>query len=482
MRKAWLAAALGATAALVATTARDARACGGCFHPPTESGTVITDHRMIFAVSPQQTTLYDEIEYQGSPSSFAWVLPIHGTVTVGLSSDILFQAMDQATTTTIEAPTLPACPSCTCEEDIAAPPELVPVGAAADGGGVTILEQLVVGPYDTVQLASTDPTALTTWLTANGYSIPADVAPIIGEYVQEGFNFLAMRLEPGQGVQAMRPVSVTAPGAGLSLPLRMVAAGTGATVGITLWVVATGRYEPMNFQTFTIAGTDLTWDWSVNDSNYTTVRAAKEAALDNAVWQIESSLSLPPIQIEDVILNDPATEDYLAVPAPGQDAGPDDGGVAAGAQTADEVRQQDLSTCFPGADATEVRVTRMRADLSRAALANDLILQASADQSMLSNFYQVTNSVNAPPCPAFDPSTCPCASSSSGGFGGGDSSASSSGISGATGNATMTTASPGQQSFGCSTSSNESNGGGLELGLAGLVGVALVRSRLRRKP
>jgi hypothetical protein len=437
---------------------------------------------MIFAVSPQQTTLYDEIEYQGSPSSFAWVLPIHGTVTVGLSSDILFQAMDQATTTTIEAPTLPACPSCTCEEDIAAPPELVPVGAAADGGGVTILEQLVVGPYDTVQLASTDPTALTTWLTANGYSIPADVAPIIGEYVQEGFNFLAMRLEPGQGVQAMRPVSVTAPGAGLSLPLRMVAAGTGATVGITLWVVATGRYEPMNFQTFTIAGTDLTWDWSVNDSNYTTVRAAKEAALDNAVWQIESSLSLPPIQIEDVILNDPATEDYLAVPAPGQDAGPDDGGVAAGAQTADEVRQQDLSTCFPGADATEVRVTRMRADLSRAALANDLILQASADQSMLSNFYQVTNSVNAPPCPAFDPSTCPCASSSSGGFGGGDSSASSSGISGATGNATMTTASPGQQSFGCSTSSNESNGGGLELGLAGLVGVALVRSRLRRKP
>src|SRR5580693_7917352 len=121
MRKAWLAAALGGAAALAATTARDARACGGCFHPPTESGTVITDHRMIFAVSPAQTTLYDEIQYQGSPSSFAWVLPIHGTVTVALSSDALFQAIDQATTTTIVAPNLAPCPSCGCAKGLGGP-------------------------------------------------------------------------------------------------------------------------------------------------------------------------------------------------------------------------------------------------------------------------------------------------------------------------------------------------------------------------
>ena len=57
----------------MAATASDARACGGCFHGPTQNGDVITDHRMIFSVSPQQTTLYDEIEYQGNPASFAWV-------------------------------------------------------------------------------------------------------------------------------------------------------------------------------------------------------------------------------------------------------------------------------------------------------------------------------------------------------------------------------------------------------------------------
>jgi MYXO-CTERM domain-containing protein len=478
MRKAWLAAALGGAAALAATTARDARACGGCFHPPTESGTVITDHRMIFAVSPQQTTLYDEIEYQGAPSTFAWVLPIHGTVTVGLSSDILFQAIDQATTTTIEPPTLPTCPSCACGGSSGLGAPLLQGSATGEDAGVTVLGQQVVGPYDTVQLASTDPTALTTWLTANGYSIPTDVSPILDAYVSEGFNFLAMRLAPGQGVEAMRPVSVTSAGAGLSLPLRMVAAGTGATVGITLWVVASGRYEPMNFPTFTIAGTDLTWDWSANGSNYTTVRAAKEAALDNAAWQIESSLTVAPIQIEDVVLGDPASADYLPVPAPGQDdAGADDSGITATTETAEAVRQQDLATCFPGGDATEIRVTRMRTDLSRAALANDLTLQAAADQSEMSNFYQVTNSVNAPPCPAFEPSSCMCDASSSGVSTPGEPAEGTSDA----GNGTSTPASPGQQSFGCSASPNDSGDGGLGLGLAGLFGAALVRSRIRRK-
>src|ERR1700722_10880242 len=93
-----LAAGAGALSALVTTS--DARACGGGFHPPTQSGGGITDHRMIFRVTPQTTTLYDEIEYQGNPASFAWVLPIHGPVTVGLSSDIVFASLD-----TLTAPT-----------------------------------------------------------------------------------------------------------------------------------------------------------------------------------------------------------------------------------------------------------------------------------------------------------------------------------------------------------------------------------------
>src|SRR5579859_3562497 len=104
--------------------------------------------------------------------------------------------------------------------------------------------------------------ALNTWLAQNGYVIPAGVQPTLDAYVTEGFNFLAMKLQPGQGVQAMRPVRVTMSGASVSLPLRMAAIGTGATVGISIWVVADGRYEPQNFPFFHIEDSELVWDFS----------------------------------------------------------------------------------------------------------------------------------------------------------------------------------------------------------------------------
>jgi MYXO-CTERM domain-containing protein len=478
-----IAGALGVGLGAALGAASDARACGGCFHGPSQNPDVITDHRMIFRVSPQQTTLYDEIEYQGDPSSFAWVLPIKGPVTVGLSADIVFSALDTATQTSIQSPNLPPCQTCSCGDFGASGSSSGSSsggGKSADAGAVTVISQQVVGPYESVQLQSTDPNALTDWLSANGFTVPSDVDPIIAAYVQEGFDFLALKLQPGQGVQAMRPVRVTTPGAGLTLPLRMVSAGTGPTVGITLWVVGDGRYEAANFPNFMIQASQLVWDWNTESSNYTTLVQQQETAANDATWQTESSLDLSPYQIEDPVLADQASDDYLPIAASDAGAG-DDGGSVAG-ETADQVRQDDLATLFPGGTQGTVRITRMRADLSHAALATDLNLQASADQSDVSNFYQVTQSVNAPTCPPIT-SCPPCNGSSSGGVSssGASGSGSSGGINeGAGGNTTTKTVSPGSSSFGCAASPEGGSGGWLEAGLAAFVGLAFARSRRRR--
>ena len=209
----------------------DASACGGCFIP-TENPTVVTDHRMILSVSKDQSTLYDQIKYSGSPSSFAWVLPISGTVEVGLSADIVFQALDGMTQTQISPPpqNCPPPPDCGNRNAGVAAPSAA--GGAEDTGGVTVTKREVVGPYETVQLKATDPGALATWLAKNGFNVPADVQPVVDQYVNEKFDFLALKLVPGKTVQDMRPVRVTTKGASSVLPLRMVAAGTGSTVGI----------------------------------------------------------------------------------------------------------------------------------------------------------------------------------------------------------------------------------------------------------
>jgi Uncharacterized protein conserved in bacteria (DUF2330) len=483
------------TSALAVFAERDAAACGGCFHPPTQTASDITDERMLLAASTTQSTLYDQIEYSGSPTSFAWVLPIHGTVDVGLSADVLFDSMDALTATQI-VPPIPNCP----------PPPNCGGGGSSSGGAaftaggnaaaptVTVTKAQNVGPYATVQLHSTDSSALDNWLAQNGFNIPADVVPVINEYVSEGFDFLAMKLLPNQGVQAMRPVRVTTQGASLSLPLRMASVGTGTTVGITIWVVSDGRYEPQNFPFFHIEDSALIWDFSTNISNYTTLRAQNEAALGGKGWEIESSLTLNQQLITNVILSggqyyggsggfggvsqstpSDASLDYLAVgdPDAGADAGP--------YQSAEDVRAADIAALFVGLSGSNVRVTRMRSDISHAAMTKDFVLQASADQSELSNIRNVTQSVNLV-CTVYPACSSGSTSGSSGGvsndtpgtigmggprYGAGSPSGTSSGNSGG----------------GCMASAQSTGGAAASFGaLTGMIGLALLRVvRARRR-
>jgi hypothetical protein len=449
----------GVAAATVASLGveRNASACGGCFTPPpppNEVESVITDERMIFSISKDQTTLYDQIQYSGSPSSFAWVLPVKGTVTVGLSADIMFNVIDQTLTTSqvVEPPTdCPPAPTCNFGN----------FGIAAPGGGalalddagasatVVVTSQAQVGPYETVQLHSTDGSALTNWLDSHGYQIAPAVVPVIAEYVAGQFDFLALKLVPGAGVQSMQPVRVTSNGAGVSLPLRMVAIGTGATTGISIWVIGDGRWEPQNFPFFTIKDSEISWDWNTNSSNYETLRLSKEAALKGRGWQFESSLELSQYTVRQTVSQAIYGNSYTSSPVGGylsaggsspEDAGAGDGGVSgdgggdagipaadSGASSADsgvdndddagdfeagstnaqiEAATKDLDVLFAGIAGPNVRITRMRSDVAHSALTSDMFLQASADQSEVSNLHYPQKQIGQPECPVSDSSTC----------------------------------------------------------------------------
>jgi hypothetical protein len=511
MRRLGLIGALAVVGVGVTTAvARDASACGGCFHDPNEIDSVITDHRMILSVSTQQTTLYDQIEFSGAAASFAWVLPIKGVATVGLSADLLFSSLDQLTQSQVVPPPT-NCPSPSCTNTLgfgASGGATAPSAGqdAATAGGVVVTEQQQVGPYETVQLHSTDPAALNNWLTAHSYAIPPAAAAVVSQYVSAGFDFLAMKLAPGQGVTAMRPVRVTTTGASAVLPLRMVSVGTGATTGITLWVVADGRYEPQNFPFFQINDSDLAWDWSTSSSNYETVRLSKEAALGGKGWQIESSLELNQYSLTSLVLNGgssfggpaPADTSYLPVGIPVDGgAAPDGGSVDAGStadaavETADQVRQDDLDTLFAGIAGPNARITRIRTDIAHAALATDLQLQASADQSEVSNIHNPTGQIGEPLCNVYNGSCeitgqVPRSQAAAANAAAGSSTTSSgtgtgTGIfGGVMGSSSPTTSGGG----GCSTTdarSSGASGAGLA-GFLGFLGFAVVRSRRRSKP
>jgi hypothetical protein len=377
----------------------DAAACGGCLHPPIlqqSESTVVTGHRMILSLSKEQTTLWDQITYTGEPKEFAWVLPIRGKVEVGLSSPLLFESLDQQTRVSVSSPAI------VCEVPAGCGPSLTSEGgpaytsaptvsSTADGemSPVTVLDEEVVGPYETVQLSSKDPGALQAWLSAHDYEVPADIAPVIAAYVNEGFDFLALKLVPGAGIRTMRPVRVTYPGASSVLPLRMVAAGTGAITAITLWVLSEGRYETSSAPTFTISAGELVWNWDTSSSNYAALRHARLAESGGRAWLLEAgdpfTRSFIANTMNEKVMHDPVNSGY----------------GTPGTSPWDE-EQADLGALFAKLDPASTWLSRLHGELSREALTSDLVLSASLDQSPVPRDFVTPVAIGTPPaCPDY---------------------------------------------------------------------------------
>ncbi len=314
---------IGAAAVLASFSfaSNDAQACGGCFHEPTPVGqqdqaTVVTGHRMALSVSTERTVLWDQIQYAGKPQDFAWVLPIKPGAYLELASDAFFEALDAATSTTVRSPQIecPAsggfggnggfyegdgyssgCNAFSCGAMSAAEGSSYYEGGNGGAGGgetvggtppdpVTVVHNESIGPYETVTIHSNIPGALFDWLDSHGYAVDDAIKPMIDDYETEGFDFIALRLIPGEGVRQMQPVRVVSPGASPVLPLRMVAAGTGANVAITLFVIGEGRWATQNFPSASISNEDITWDFSNESSDYATVRAGALAQGAGDAW------------------------------------------------------------------------------------------------------------------------------------------------------------------------------------------------------
>ena len=274
-----------AGAAAVLDPAR-AEACGGCFVQQSER-TVVTDHRMALSISTTQTVLWDQIRYSGDPAEFAWVLPVRAGAKIELSTDAFFSALDASTQPVVFAPQTVGgaygCGVTGCASESATSEASGSPGA----GQVQILSQSVVGPYETVTLRATDPDALRKWLTSHGYAIPPAIRTTIDAYVAESFDFIALRLRPDCGERSMQPVRIVTKGADPTLPLRMVAAGIGARVGLTLYVISEGRWQPQNFPEAEVETKSILWDRSQNRSNYETLVEQLMAGSNGTTWVTE---------------------------------------------------------------------------------------------------------------------------------------------------------------------------------------------------
>jgi hypothetical protein len=438
--------------AAVVAGERSARACGGCLNATpvaggSQSPSVVTDHRIVLSLSATSTTLWDQLEYAGDPDGFAWVLPVRGEFKLGIGSDRFVDTLDQLTAPTLNAPSI-VCRRGRGTSGSVTDEDRGSGGMAAGGCGgstspapatrttvrtndgtraeddytvgqsendVVITDRTTVGPYDAVTIRPSAGANIVDWLRRNGYEVPFSIEPILKSYTSEGFDFVAVRLRPGFGTHAMRPIRVTWSGSQITFPLRLVAAGVAERVGIQLFVIGDGRWTTKSHVPFVVPRPDLVWDFAVGRSNYTKLRADRAEALGGGAFALEPSIRVTgddfpepePLQPEpepkpvdagvDAIVDgdDASDADEISDVEDAEGFDANDSAVADVAkETAPPMPPQpaDIELAFPGGVAR--RLTRLRADLPIRALDKDLSVEADVDQAYLSTAIAVVDYKN----------------------------------------------------------------------------------------
>jgi hypothetical protein len=116
--------------------------------------------------------------------------------------------------------------------------EGVRAGSAA-GGGVDVIGRDEIGGYDVSRLRADDAGALDEWLDENGYTLPDGAEPILRDYVDEGWRYVAVQLAPNS-TGTLKPLNVEFETDDLVYPMRLSQLGSDP-VDLTVYTLADGR-------------------------------------------------------------------------------------------------------------------------------------------------------------------------------------------------------------------------------------------------
>ena len=279
----WALVGLGST-----LSAAPASACGGffCSAAPVDQNA----ERIVFAVDDVAgtTDMIVQISYQGADKDFAWLLPV-GAVPQNrkVFPNGALGPLDAQTGPTFS---LPGNCGGSDDNDGASFAPRGPLSAGANGG-VDVLVQETVGPFDVVVLESSDPAMTFSWLTSNGFRLVPAMQPYIALYTAQQMKFLALKLTANATIKDIKPFRMTLPGTTPSIPLRLTAIAAEPEMGLVVWILGQKRYEPANAVELTIPTSELRWSRASYPvrTNWTDLIARKVDEQGGRAWVVEQA-------------------------------------------------------------------------------------------------------------------------------------------------------------------------------------------------
>lgn len=275
---------LAASAQLAAPSAL---ACGGTFcdrpiaqpnmPPPAPMPVDQTGENILFVMDGQTVEAHVQIQYQGNPERFAWVVPVQSEpLLIAPGSQPLFNNIANATVPRLQqSPGIQGCNSfgggtfgCAASDsaesggsDASPAAGSVDFGSPqgkADDGGLKV-KQEVVGSYEVAILSGGTPEELLTWLDDNSYIIAPRTAELLTSYIETKHVFLALKLIAGAGIDEIHPISFSYKGDQPCIPIKLTAVAAVDDMSIRAYFLAKDRFVPSNYKHIIL--NDARFDW-----------------------------------------------------------------------------------------------------------------------------------------------------------------------------------------------------------------------------
>lgn len=316
-----------AVATALAALPGRAEACGG-FFCSQQQGVNQAAERIVFADNGDGTvTAVIQILYQGPSDHFSWLLPI-STVPQGdqlaVASDLAFTRLQLATnpqyslTTQYEGCSgsfganagldiAPAAPvSETCDDN--------PLLAGCSPNSVMIQASGVVGDFEWSVIRVTDPSAdpaapAVEWLRQNGYDVTPEGSALIGPYLADGMNLLALKLVKGADSGSIRPIVLTYAAEAPMIPIKLTAVAANQDMGVMTWALSSARAVPFNYNALELNEARINWFNASSNYNQVVTEAADAAGGQGFVTEFAG----PSTRLANVIWSATDEQDWQSI-------------------------------------------------------------------------------------------------------------------------------------------------------------------------
>jgi hypothetical protein len=228
--------------------------------------------QVVLARDGDRTVLTMASDFKGTPKEFAVVIPVPTFITreqIHVAEKSLIDHIDAYTSPRLveyfdsdpcrRYDMLRPMAMAGVMKDVSAPA----MQERAKALGVTIEAQYTVGEYDILILSAKQSGGLETWLTENGYRIPAGAGPVIGSYLRQNMRFFVARVNLSEqtrlGFTYLRPLQVAYESPKFMLPIRLGTVNANGPQELFMYALTrTGRVETTNYRTVKLpSGSEL---------------------------------------------------------------------------------------------------------------------------------------------------------------------------------------------------------------------------------